>query len=54
MNYHALSKMRNLKDCSSGSICGAPNDKDKRFCLKSDQKCPLNAVYTIPQTQELD
>ena len=54
LNYHVLSKLRAGGDCESGKICGAPNDKDRKFCLKSTQKCPLNALFTVRKGQSVN
>ncbi len=35
-------------------MCGATADKDRRFCLKAGQKCPLNALLTLPRSQTID
>ena len=57
MNHHELVKLRSIKgdsECASGTMCGAPKDKDRRFCLKAGQKCPLNALLSLPRSQTLD
>jgi hypothetical protein len=35
-------------------MCGAPTVKDRRFCLKAGQKCPLNALLSLPRSQSID
>jgi hypothetical protein len=58
LNYHELVRIRSSvigdSECTSGTMCGAPKDKDRRFCLKAGQKCPLNALFTLPITQTID
>ena len=57
LTYHAVSKLRSAKgdsDCSSANLCGSPSDKDRRFCLKAGEQCPLNALLTIENTTTID
>ena len=48
LNYHELAKLRSgrtIVNCASGNVCGSPTDEDRRFCLASGTKCPLNALF---------